>query len=45
MAYIKEKTADFTVVWQTVIDTLHKEGTLQKVIILEASCTYCCIQA
>ncbi len=32
------KTADFTVVQKTTIDTLHKEGKTQKVIAKEAGC-------
>ncbi len=33
------KTADFTVVQKTTIDTLHKEGKAQKVIAKEAGCS------
>ncbi len=32
------KTADLTVVQKTTIDTLHKEGKIQKVIAKEAGC-------
>ncbi len=33
------KTADLTVVQNTTIDTLHKEGKTQKVIAKEAGCS------
>ncbi len=36
---IMGKTADFTVVQKTTIDTLHKEGKTQKVIAKEAGCS------
>ena len=36
---IMGKTADLTVVQQTIIDALHKEGKTQKVIAKEARCS------
>ena len=42
---IMGKSADMTVVQQTVIDNLHKEGKPQKVIAKDAGCSQCCIQA
>ncbi len=36
---IMGKTADLTVVQKTTIDTLHKEGKTQKVIVKEAGCS------
>ncbi len=36
---IMEKTADLTVVQQTIIDTLHKEGKPQTFIAKEAGCS------
>ncbi len=36
---IMGKTADLTVIQKTTIDTLHKEGKIQKVIAKEAGCS------
>lgn len=39
------KTADLTDAQKTAIDSLHKEGSQQKVIAKEAACSECWIQA
>ena len=38
-AAIRGKTSDLTVVDETIIDTLHKEGKAQKVIAEKAGCS------